>query len=170
MDAWLAACATQQFPKSTSLCTAHAAQTLGTIFAEERCRSQALPQTPFANIRCQSLELRFISLHDRGVDAPAPTAPQPVSHTPGEGVNVETCLKDDGNSSRMMLLLSGQRSLCLAEVWHKWSDLRLLDHEPLWHAHAKRNPAKASESRCQCHAPGRCQQQWKFFLMPPSLC
>ena len=100
---------------------------------------------------------------DRGVDAPAPTAPQPVSHTPGEGVNVETRLKDDGNSSRMMLLLSGQRSLCLAEVWHKWSDLRLLDHEPLWHAHAKRNPAKASESRCQCHAPGRCQQQWKFF-------
>lgn len=25
-------------------------------------------------------------------------------------------------------------------VWHKWSDLRLLDHEPLWHAHAKPGP------------------------------
>eukprot|EP00435_Cladocopium_sp_Y103_P030273 s1126_g7.t1 len=25
-------------------------------------------------------------------------------------------------------------------VWHKWSDLRLLDHEPLWHAHHRPEP------------------------------
>ncbi|CAK8989385.1 unnamed protein product [Durusdinium trenchii] len=25
-------------------------------------------------------------------------------------------------------------------VWHKWSDLRLLDHEPLWHAHQRPEP------------------------------
>ncbi|CAJ1439427.1 unnamed protein product [Effrenium voratum] len=25
-------------------------------------------------------------------------------------------------------------------VWHKWSDLRLLDHEPLWRAHAQPEP------------------------------
>lgn len=28
----------------------------------------------------------------------------------------------------------------LSVVWHKWSDLRLLDHEPLVHAHAKKGP------------------------------
>lgn len=26
------------------------------------------------------------------------------------------------------------------EVWHKWSDLRLLDHEPLYRAHQRSEP------------------------------
>ena len=28
------------------------------------------------------------------------------------------------------------------EVWHKWSDLRLLDHEPLWQAHHRPEPVR----------------------------